>query len=185
MLKQHILSDAGHRLLYQHQVRTHIDYSLHVVLQKLSLLQIILVMLCQYSIAVNHMGHRRHITSKRRYLKHNWINAGELCLFSIKILNGTLEQKNLGVFDVRGHLENEMTYNQSNRTHTHRPVHRRMKKHTPFCEQYFSCKQNHSPGRSQTSFLLVSTKEQMLFSHRARSTGLLFCYNRAAQRAWR
>lgn len=61
-----------------------------------------------FSIAVKYMGHRLNITSKQKYLKHNWINAGELCLFSVKILNGTLEQKDLGVFDVRVHLENEV-----------------------------------------------------------------------------
>lgn len=40
----------------------------------------------------------------KRYLQNNGINAGELGLFSVKILNGTLEQKDLGVLDIGVHL---------------------------------------------------------------------------------
>lgn len=32
-----------------------------------------------------------HWVKTEKYLKHNWIDAGELCLFSVKILNGTLK----------------------------------------------------------------------------------------------
>lgn len=39
------------------------------------------------------------------YLKHNRINASKLSFFSVEILNGTLQQKNFGVFNTRIHLQ--------------------------------------------------------------------------------
>lgn len=41
------------------------------------------------------------------YLKHNRIDASKFSFFSVEILNGTLQQKNFGVFNRRIHLKNK------------------------------------------------------------------------------
>lgn len=97
MLQQHVLGDTGHRFLHQDQVRPHIHDTLHVVLQKLSLLK----------------GNDRAVLHERNSrgqwegpdLQHDGVDGGELGLFPVQIFYRALQQQNFGVLDVRVHLK--------------------------------------------------------------------------------
>ena len=45
------------------------------------------------------------VSVRSSYLKHNRINASKFGFFSVEIFNGTLQQKNFGVFNRRIHLK--------------------------------------------------------------------------------